>query len=175
MKRSFSILSLLLLFAPQGLALLEEPLVAFSSSNASLLEITDVNIVYSTDDPVGVRIAAESLVSDLEQITGRVRDLVAWDELPSNGTLANAIIVGSIGSRLVQNLVDEGVLEVDALEDKWESFMTALVKNPIPQIDRALIIVGSDKRGTIFGVHTLAEQCGQSPCVSSDPPVMSLN
>lgn len=145
------------------LALLLEPLVTFSSDNTSALEITNADVIYSEDDPVGIRIASESLVKDLEQITGQERRLLTWDQLSSNSSSSSAIIVGSIASDLIKSLMNEKRLDVSKLEDKWESFMTTLVDNPLPQINQALVIVGSDKRGAIFGVHTLAEQSGQSP------------
>lgn len=153
------------LFILQCEALLLESLVTFSSTNDSTLEITTADVIYSGDDPVGVRLAAEALVNDFEQITGQERRLLKWDELSSNSTLSSAIIIGSIESDLIQSLVDEELLDVSELEDKWESFTTAIVDNPLPQVDRALVIAGSDKRGAIFGVYTLTEQSGQSPYV----------
>jgi hypothetical protein len=46
---------------------------------------------------------------------------------------------------------------------KWEVFKTAIIEAPMAGLPKALVIVGSDKRGTIYGIHTLAEQSGQSP------------
>lgn len=149
----------------QCAALLLEPLVTFSSGNGSALEITGADVIYSKEDPVGVRIASESLVKDLEQITGEERRLLTWDELESDSSSSSAIIVGTIDSDLIKSLVDEGVIETEWLEGKWESFITAVVDSPMSHVGRALLIIGSDKRGAIFGVHTLAEQSGQSPCV----------
>ena len=60
-------------------------------------------------------------------------------------------------------MTSQGVLDVSDVEERREVFKTAIVDEPIFGMDKALVIVGSDKRGTIFGVHTLAEQSGQSP------------
>jgi len=38
-----------------------------------------------------------------------------------------------------------------------------VVPHPLPGIDRALVICGSDKRGTIYGIYDLSEQMGVSP------------
>ena len=46
---------------------------------------------------------------------------------------------------------------------KWESAVTTVVEQPMPGVRRALVIAGSDKRGTIFGVYDLSEQIGVSP------------
>ena len=39
------------------------------------------------------------------------------------------------------------------------------VANPLPGVDQALVIAGSDKRGTIYGIYDLSEQIGVSPVV----------
>ncbi len=35
--------------------------------------------------------------------------------------------------------------------------------NPLPGVDQALVICGSDKRGTIYGIYEISEQIGVSP------------
>lgn len=76
----------------------------------------------------------------------------------------SAIIVGTIGeSALIDSLVANKKLNISGIVGKWESFRTTLVDNPIPGVSRALVIAGSDKRGTIFGVYEVSEQIGVSP------------
>ncbi len=50
-----------------------------------------------------------------------------------------------------------------AIEGKWEASATAVVEHPAPGIGRALVIAGSDKRGTIFGICDLSQALGVSP------------
>jgi hypothetical protein len=89
---------------------------------------------------------------------------VAVDTLEDEGfDLDIAIIAGSINSTLIRTLSRDGNFDASGLEGKWESFRTEVLEDPLPGVRRALVIAGSDKRGTIFGIHTLAEQCGQSP------------
>lgn len=67
------------------------------------------------------------------------------------------VIVGTIGSSpVLDKLISEGKLDVSDIEGKWESFK-------IQVIDDALVIAGSDKRGTIYGVYDLSEKMGVSP------------
>ena len=40
--------------------------------------------------------------------------------------------------------------------------MTTL-SNPLPGVDEALVILGSDRRGTVYGIYELSEQIGVSP------------
>lgn len=49
------------------------------------------------------------------------------------------------------------------VEGRWESFTTQLVDRPIPGCARALVVAGSDPRGTIFGLYDISEQIGVSP------------
>lgn len=149
------------------LALFEETMVEFRASSSSI-DITTAPIVLSSDDWTGVHIAADSLSSDLEAITEVSRDLFSYAVDEAEEYLVNLtsiVIAGSVDSALIRSLVDAEILDVADIEGKWESFKTTVVDAPFPGVDSALVIAGSDKRGTIFGIHTLAEQCGQSPYV----------
>jgi len=147
-------------------ALLEDAFVSFTPSNGTL-NIVGATILVAADDFVGVHIAARSLASDLEQITGAkpdLRNVTGNSTQPGNSNFAlkAAIITGSVNSSLIRQLSANDVIDVSELKG-WETFKTSVVVNPLPGVDKALVIAGSDKRGTIFGIHTLAEQSGQSP------------
>lgn len=147
-------------------ALLEEKFVTFSPSTKASINIAGASIVADAKDFVGIHIALKSLATDLEQITGSRPSLL---NATSNTTIsgsATSIIVGSADSALIRELSASGLFDSSDVEGRWEVFKTAIVESPLPKIERALVIAGSDKRGTIFGVHTLAEQCGQSPYVN---------
>jgi hypothetical protein len=65
------------------------------------------------------------------------------------------IIVGTIGhSSLIDNLVNAKKIDVSKIKGKWESFVSQVVSRPIAGVERALVIAGSDPRGTIFGVSS---------------------
>jgi len=70
--------------------------------------------------------------------------------------------VGTLGrSRLIGQLVDGRKIDVTPIRNRWESSIIQVVPHPWPGVERALVIVGSDQRGTIlFGVYTLSEQMG---------------
>lgn len=143
-------------------ALLEESFVGFEPGDQTL-DIAGATVIADADDFVGIHIALKSLVEDFEQITGT---RPAFNNVTANSTIstsATGIIVGSVESRLIRQLSAERGLNISDVEGRWEVFKTAVIANPIAGVERALVIVGSDKRGTIFGVHTLAEQSGQSP------------
>ena len=57
---------------------------------------------------------------------------------------------------------------------KWESTLIQVVADPLPGVASALVIAGSDKRGTIYGIYDLSEQIGVSPWYWwADVPVAS--
>lgn len=111
----------------------------------------------------GVIRAATDLAEDFHRATGHGLTL----ELQTNASTTNskfAILVGTIGkSSLIDGLVRSGKIDVSKITGKWESFQTQVVKNPLPGVTSALVIAGSDKRGSIFGIYDISEQIGVSP------------
>jgi hypothetical protein len=108
------------------------------------------------------RIAVECLADDVERITGK-KPLVKSDV----ATLSKqAVIVGTLGkSAIIDKLVESGKIDAKAITGQWESFVISTVQNPFPGVEAALVIAGSDRRGTAFGVFTLSEAMGVSPWV----------
>ena len=107
--------------------------------------------------------AARDLSADFGRVAGKKLDVVVANSTKEfkKGT---TIIVGTVGkSSLIDQLVKEKKIDVKAIKGKWEAYTTAVVKNPLPGVDRALVIAGSDKRGSIFGIYEISEQIGVSP------------
>lgn len=146
-----------------ALGLLEEVIVSFESTESSV-SLHDASIVYSDDDPVGVEIVATNLADDFEAITG-TRPSLFKVSVECADCADNAIIAATANSSLARAMRDDGRLDVSAVAGKWESYQTNVMDDPIPGIKKALVIVGSDKRGVMYGLLTLSEQSGQSPYV----------
>jgi hypothetical protein len=117
-------------------------------------------VVVDANDWWGVRHAAQNLQMDLERVTG-VKPALEH----SIGTQAGEmVLVGTIGkSALIDQLIQEHKLDVSAIRGQWESTLTEVVNDPLPGVKRALVIAGSDKRGTIYGIYDLSEDIGVSP------------
>jgi len=114
---------------------------------------------YDPADHAGVVRAVRDLQADIERVTSR-KPLIA-SARPGG---SNAVIIGTLGKNAaIDALVAVGKLDVGDLRGKWESFVITTVAKPMPGIERALVIVGSDKRGTIYGAYELSEQLGVSP------------
>ncbi len=109
------------------------------------------------DEP-GVRRAAGDLVADLKAVGGGATRLA--DEMAAGTT----IIAGTLGhSRLIDALVRAGKVDVSGLSGQWEGYVEQVVDRPAPGIARALVIVGADRRGTIFGLYDISRKAGVSP------------
>jgi hypothetical protein len=114
---------------------------------------------HDANDYPGVVRALGDLQDDIERVTGR-RPAVST-ALPSH---AQPVIIGTVGkSAAIDSLVAAGKLDASDLQGKWESFVITTVANPAPDVELALVIAGSDKRGTIYGIYELSEQLGVSP------------
>lgn len=84
--------------------------------------------------------------------------------LISNSSAKTVIIAGTIEkSDLIDALVSSHRLDISAIENRWESFISQVVDSPLPGVEKALVIAGSDMRGTIFGLYDVSEQIGVSP------------
>jgi hypothetical protein len=121
---------------------------------------TAANIYVDPDDYPGVVRAVNDLQADIGRVTNCTAAIVNDPQAISN----HAIIVGTIGkSRIVDRLIHDGKIDPKEIAGKWESFFLQIVPAPLPGVADALVIVGSDKRGTIYGIYDLSEQMGVSP------------
>jgi hypothetical protein len=74
------------------------------------------------------------------------------------------VLIGTLGhSALIDKLVQSGKLDVGNLAGRWETFVVQTIANPLPGVASALVVAGSDKRGTIYGLYDLSAQMGVSP------------
>ncbi|KAL4911160.1 hypothetical protein BDW74DRAFT_164757 [Aspergillus multicolor] len=139
------------------------PLFASDTPSQGAIAIQHASIYVDADDFEAIHIAVGSLAEDFSRVTGKKAPRIIT--CASGNILApTAIIVGSMAqSSLIRQLSDYEKLDLSELEGKWECYTTKIVENPIPGVEKALVIAGSDKRGAIYGVYTLSEQIGVSP------------
>lgn len=117
-------------------------------------------IITEPDDYTVCHIAADLLADDIKRVCG-IKPQQAQD---TSGLTGNAIFVATLGkSTLVDSLAAEGKLDVSDVTGQWETFILQVVDEPVAGIDKGLFIVGSDRRGTAFGVFDLSEKMGVSP------------
>ncbi len=122
-------------------------------------------IVVDGNDWMGVLRAANDLSDDVKKVTGVEALLLSPQggksdvakSSPLGGTRGGLIVVGTIGkSRLIDRLIKQKKIDVKEVKDQWESYL-------IDVVDGNLVIAGSDKRGTIYGIYDISERIGVSP------------
>ncbi|PIL25769.1 hypothetical protein GSI_11519 [Ganoderma sinense ZZ0214-1] len=117
-------------------------------------------ILISADEWPGVQRAASDFVGDIQTVSG-VKPTFKNVTATAKSDYPTAIIVGTLGkSSVIDAVVNRTNLDVSFVQGKWEAYMTTVVQNPLPGMDSAYVIIGSDKRGTIFGLYTHSEQFG---------------
>lgn len=120
-------------------------------------------IAVDTHDFAGVVRATRDLQADLQQVTSLLPAMLSSESAFRAGH-GNLILVGTIGhSQIIDHLIRERKIDVSEISNQWESFELQVVPHPLPGVARALVICGSDKRGTIYGIYDLSEQIGVSP------------
>ena len=127
----------------------------------ALAEKTALARLYvDSQDDLGVLRAIGDLQRDMERVTGQAPQIVH----SKKGLGPCAVIIGTIGdSELVDHLVEKGKIDISAVSGKWESFLIQVVSEPIEGVSSGLVIAGSDRRGTLYGIYDLCEQIGVSP------------
>jgi hypothetical protein len=117
----------------------------------------------------GVQRAARDLQADVARVTGVEPAFVASaredSSVRSGAMRASTIVVaGTLGrSGLIDGLAAIGKLDVADIRGRWEAFTITTIAKPFPGVDRALVIAGSDKRGTIYGIYEISRRIGISP------------
>ena len=115
----------------------------------------------SPADWPGVIRAVDDLSVDIKRVTD-IQPSVLKNPARLHNT--DAILIGTIGkSPIIDDLIRRHKLDVSGVAGNWESAVTTIVDHPMAGVRRALVIAGSDKRGTIFGIYDLSEQIGVSP------------
>jgi hypothetical protein len=140
------------------------PVVSFAPSAGAVVLAQGsraATVWVDAGDWPGVVRAATDLQSDIERVTGVKPRFTSTPSAPAGG---HAIIIGTLGrSRIIDRLVASRRIDVTKVRGRWEAFLIQAVDAPMPGVSRALVIVGSDKRGAIFGTYEVSEQIGVSP------------
>lgn len=140
--------------------MLEKPIVSFEPGHG--FSLVGADIFVDKDEFEGVQIAARNLAKDFSKVTGTGGNSVVT--APSAARSKSCIIIGTESrSPTIKGLRDREKVDISDIGGKWETWKTTCVADPMEGYDHGLLIVGSDKRGAIFGAYSLSEQIGVSP------------
>ncbi|TRX71082.1 glycosyl hydrolase 115 family protein [Carboxylicivirga sp. M1479] len=132
-----------------------------SSSTFPLVgERQEASLIIDSSDYAVVKTAVRHFSDDVKLLTGQEPD-IHFTNTPSSEYV---LIIGTIGkSALIDELIEKKKLNVEAIEGQWESYLIDVLDQPLPGIKKAMVIAGSDRRGTAYGVFTISETMGVSP------------
>jgi hypothetical protein len=117
-------------------------------------------VVIDANDHEGLLRIVNYFKEDVLNVTGSEPNVI-MNNIPGE---KNLVIVGSIdNSPLINQLVKAGKLDVSKIEGNWENSLIEVVENPFDGVERALVITGSDKRGTYYGLLDVSRKMGVSP------------
>lgn len=119
------------------------------------------SIVVDRSADTAVLHAARSFTGDLERVSGHRPQLIEGDVAQARGPV---VLIGVLGqSPIIDALAAGGKIDASDLHGEWEAFRHIVVDRPFPGVSHALVIVGSDRRGAVFGTYDVSERIGVSP------------
>ena len=142
--------------------------VSFQKGDLLINRDNKVKIYMDANDCKGVSYAANALVKDIIKVSGSKTVLTSDAGLKDKDAAGKpTILVGTIGhSAAIDQLIRQKRINGNLLKGKREKFIITVV-------DGQLVIAGSDRRGTIYGIYELSQQMGVSPWYDwADVPVV---
>lgn len=110
----------------------------------------------------GVNKIARKVMHDIELVFGYAPQATT----DKNQLGKNAILYGTVNnSPILSELEEKGLIDLSEIKGKREVFLFQVIDNPFEGVEKALVIAGSDKRGSIYGLFHLSERLGVSPLV----------
>lgn len=116
-------------------------------------------VIVEESDAEVVSIAARLFCNDVKMVTGirpEIKNNIEEGMFP--------IVIGTLGkSKIIDTLASNNKIKTVKVRDKWETFGIAVVRKPFKGVQKALVVFGSDPRGTAFGILELSRMIGVSP------------
>ena len=110
-------------------------------------------ICISSEEAKCISLAVQDLQADITSITGKTPEIIV-----AKVNAKHAIMVGTIGVSAWVKGIEAKVPELRDIQGKSEAYVMTVVDNPTQGIDKALVVIGTDPRGTMWGIYTLCEE-----------------
>lgn len=131
---------------------------AQNKNDFSIVTTNEVTgILIDKRDAKVVEIAAEILADDIFKVTGKQIHV-------SSDKSTTTIIAGTIdNSYLIDELIAKQKVDVSEIMGQWETYSIQVLENPVKGVEKALVIIGSDRRATAYGLLEISRMIGVSP------------
>jgi len=129
-------------------------------SFALIRESRPAAVLGDADADPAVRHVADAFAADLQRVSGHAAQRLRT----ADGAKGAVVIIGVLGqSAIIDGLARAGKIGTNDLAGQWEAYRQIVVERPFAGVERALVIVGADRRGAVYGAYDLSEQIGVSP------------
>ncbi|MWB93125.1 glycosyhydrolase [Flavobacterium sp. GA093] len=163
MKRFSTFISLLLLIFNAPISKAAQPFITTNKAGDVMVlkeKSTPLSFFVSNGTDTGILRAIANLQADFEKVTGEKP--AVFNQQPNSSS--PLIIIGTIGTNsVIDDLIKANKIDGKLLKGKNEKFVIQNIKNPFKGVEEAIVIAGSDKRGTMYGIYELSAQIGVSP------------
>ena len=109
----------------------------------------------------GVKRISHKIAEDVQRVSECKPELIYYEH---GSRPKQFILFATLGeSNLVDDLVERRKFSTENLVGKREVFKIQIIEEPFENVNQMLIVCGSDKRGTIYGMFAISEYIGVSP------------
>ncbi|WP_426277755.1 glycosyl hydrolase 115 family protein [Chryseobacterium sp. S-02] len=140
-----------------------DPFISFTKTENSVVlkeHNSGLMLFSDSDSDKGILRAVMNLQSDFQKVTGVQPALISQ----SSGANGMLIIIGEVGkSKTIDALIKAKKIDGNSIKRKNEKYIIQNISNPFPGVSEAIVVAGSDKRGTIYGIYEMSQQIGVSP------------
>ncbi|UWX61465.1 glycosyl hydrolase 115 family protein [Chryseobacterium oranimense] len=140
-----------------------EPFISTEKSSGTLIlkeKTVSLSIFTSPGIDQGIVRAVKNLQADFQKVTGE--QPLILNQI--SGLQSPLLIIGTVGTKsVIDDLIRQKKIDGKALTGKREKYIIQNISNPFPGVSEAIVIAGSDKRGTIYGIYEMSQQIGVSP------------
>ncbi len=117
-------------------------------------------LIFEDSEHSVIEIAVTDLAKDIERVSGQRPNTQNSPE----GIDGPVVLVGTIGKSVwIDALAEAEKIDLSSVKGQWETFLLQSVDQPLPGVEQGFVIIGSDPRGTAFGVYELSQAIGVSP------------
>jgi len=118
------------------------------------------DLVVDEQDSKTVRLAVRLFAADIDRVSAQKPTIREQVQAAS----PSCVLIGTLDqSHFIQRLIKSKKIDVSDIRGQWESCLIQVVDRPFSGVQRALVVAGSDRRGTAYGVLELSKQMGVSP------------
>ena len=134
------------------------------SNSPEVFNVSDgnsvTNIYIDNNEKDVVKTAAGILSSDIASIAGKTPEV----KTQKDNSVNNKIIAGTLSvSADIDSLVKVHKLKISDIKGEWEAFKLVVIDEGEDK-GKTLLILGSDSRGTAYGIMEVSRMMGVSPC-----------